>query len=1057
VWITINGQRRNDEEMIVDDDLKGFFIKIFNEEDEKNDEDKRVELSIRSMISAHHRKDYTVKFFLLQNDVNACYAEGKFHMHTHYETIGILRNEEKSELLEKEGFLEYYEIDFIIPFGISETEGSSIEIKFSEDFEFGEIVPGLDEENYIYSCYERYEILEEEELDQSEMMCIEMEADYSADDGISPWFIKRKENETIIRNEKGIDGLINTKAQRPLNAINVRIYNIKRTGYKEGKIEFIMIEKVEVEKKIEEKTLFISTLILDKMEKKIGRIEIENISLDSNYAGKYSTMLFNITAYKNFVGDYIIIKIPNELKILLINNNKYCSLKNTEYYEGQYKCEIDSQNNTLNISNLGNLKKDSETKFEIYVEKLQNYYKETSSFEIYTYSSDNILLQKNENDMTLKFEEGLLENFSVIPSSEVNNEICNYKIEYISPSLVPINSKIYIKFPPEIQVPSNISGCTLNNESITCEENNHSVIITVNKNIQENEFISINIPQIQNPRSLQPSSNFIIYTKSYDEYPIYKSKENVFVKNKIPINITYLQVEPSSDILSTSSKYKVNIRLPEMNTMNDDILYIIIPSQLKISENPKITPLESTNISNYEFDENIIKIKSPSLSGTTLLFQIEDLINPSISGNSDIFKIYIETKDGYKISEYNGNYSILFKEPIIEEKESQPEIIFMAINPNRLMDARESGKINFNIETSKPLDLSNKLSIILPKEISLEGTPVLSILNEKMNPNSKIEYNDEIKEIILSDICKDTNCNSFNFAVDNLKQSLNPGYLIADNLNVSLLNGAGEILSSKIQSVEFECIDCIKADLNEDGNLCKNNMYLLGQSCYYKCPSGYYENSTECSKCDETCLECKEDAKKCTKCAPNYYLSNGNCLEECENGDTISNDKNKCITPHSFTAVPENENIVVGEKFNLKVNYNYNEIIKSKLVELILPQTISITEDSTTITGQENLPNVIEFLYLKDSNSIIYISNPTLEDDSKYQISISLVNAPNTTMTSSNFTMNIYEIPENYKLEDFKKENSLNHIIIGKAEGIKAGIGRIEIENISLDSNYAGK
>lgn len=124
--------------------------------------------------------------------------------------------------------------------------------------------------------------------------------------------------------------------------------------------------------------------------------------------------------------------------------------------------------------------------------------------------------------------------------------------------------------------------------------------------------------------------------------------------------------------------------------------------------------------------------------------------------------------------------------------------------------------------------------------------------------------------------CEDGNPNRCTKCLDNL--ILNPEKNICSDSCPE-----GQVL------VKNECIHCKDSNCKscyEDGyicSICKDNYFLLGNSCVEQCPDMYYIENNSCLKCNENCFNCL-DKNTCINCDKNYYLFDNNCVSFCPEG-----------------------------------------------------------------------------------------------------------------------------------------------------------------------------
>lgn len=60
-------------------------------------------------------------------------------------------------------------------------------------------------------------------------------------------------------------------------------------------------------------------------------------------------------------------------------------------------------------------------------------------------------------------------------------------------------------------------------------------------------------------------------------------------------------------------------------------------------------------------------------------------------------------------------------------------------------------------------------------------------------------------------------------------------------------------------------------------------------TCVQECPQSYFQEGTQCTKCDGNCFNCDVVATNCTACGTGMYLYDSQCLLECPDGYYASN------------------------------------------------------------------------------------------------------------------------------------------------------------------------
>mmetsp|Transcript_17782 Transcript_17782/g.32123 ORF Transcript_17782/g.32123 Transcript_17782/m.32123 type:complete len:620 (+) Transcript_17782:4061-5920(+) len=70
---------------------------------------------------------------------------------------------------------------------------------------------------------------------------------------------------------------------------------------------------------------------------------------------------------------------------------------------------------------------------------------------------------------------------------------------------------------------------------------------------------------------------------------------------------------------------------------------------------------------------------------------------------------------------------------------------------------------------------------------------------------------------------------------------------------------------------------------------CPDSKISYGGVCVNSCPSGTFQNSTQCESCPTQCLECEGD--KCTLCPRSKFLYNGSCYDTCPRDITVATNR----------------------------------------------------------------------------------------------------------------------------------------------------------------------
>ncbi|XP_076879104.1 proprotein convertase subtilisin/kexin type 6 [Brachyhypopomus gauderio] len=76
--------------------------------------------------------------------------------------------------------------------------------------------------------------------------------------------------------------------------------------------------------------------------------------------------------------------------------------------------------------------------------------------------------------------------------------------------------------------------------------------------------------------------------------------------------------------------------------------------------------------------------------------------------------------------------------------------------------------------------------------------------------------------------------------------------------------------------------------------------YATENSCVEDCPSGFFSDHAQkrCLQCHEKCMNCLDDAERCTACTEGFSLAGMTCVPECVNGTFFNLEEMKCSPCH---------------------------------------------------------------------------------------------------------------------------------------------------------------
>eukprot|EP00828_Plagiopyla_frontata_P047387 TRINITY_DN873_c0_g1_i8.p1 TRINITY_DN873_c0_g1~~TRINITY_DN873_c0_g1_i8.p1 ORF type:complete len:2601 (+),score=459.84 TRINITY_DN873_c0_g1_i8:925-8727(+) len=140
--------------------------------------------------------------------------------------------------------------------------------------------------------------------------------------------------------------------------------------------------------------------------------------------------------------------------------------------------------------------------------------------------------------------------------------------------------------------------------------------------------------------------------------------------------------------------------------------------------------------------------------------------------------------------------------------------------------------------------------------------------------------------------------------------------------------------------------------------------------CLKKCLPGTYLNGTHCLACQSPCAECVGNATNCTACKENYYLLNNSCPDTCPDG--MQRDKNKWICDYCYKTCKTCTGSESTDCISCNVNYIFTTKNKCENQD-------SFIEDEYNLESEEI--DTFEQLEIK-TEQINNIGN--LDDDTPY-------------------------------------------------------------------------
>jgi hypothetical protein len=607
-------------------------------------------------------------------------------------------------------------------------------------------------------------------------------------------------------------------------------------------------------------------------------------------------------------GGYIKLTFPSELTINDITQAQctgiISGLSNTSI------CQI--TNKVLTITNgFPNIFQPATISFAI--DGVANYYcvKETSSFGIVSYSSDNYTIDSLNVGVTATFKEGSLINPQIIPSSFKNYDITDYNIKFTTQNSLPLNSKILISFPPQYDLdPQKSAQCSIQegnlNGATTCNIDNQSITISLDNEtaLPSKSSINITIPAVRNNRSIKPSDTFTLLTVTSDGYNIDKNKNDLTVTNTELANIDTVTITPNDLTTGDITTYIFSLQLSTFIT-NTDIIKITLPQQLGISVNNNISVIGIKDLSTAQLQNTISNnqgLNTISITATlqpgkkqssSIQFQIQNLRNPISLKPTDLFTVSITTSDLYDIEQYTQPLSVTMTTPnILKETFVKATVT-------------QSNSISDYIVQFMPYNTIPKGGVILV-EYPLEYiiSDVSCIANIGFPGLITCTSDPNIRQIKIQDafVSSDYSPSLLQFTITGLKNRMNENQTTTgtfkiytktqDNYSIDYkLDGLNIIFTNKVE--DNGVIECEENCLVCEGPLktclkCIDGMVIDNGLCVepaVKCNDGLYLNNGLCVPCSNTMSHCSLCSDKdCFQCEFNYLLQGNKCVDNCDNG-----------------------------------------------------------------------------------------------------------------------------------------------------------------------------
>ena len=251
--------------------------------------------------------------------------------------------------------------------------------------------------------------------------------------------------------------------------------------------------------------------------------------------------------------------------------------------------------------------------------------------------------------------------------------------------------------------------------------------ITVVDGFQSSAFaaegtISFDIDGILNPRSLQPSSTFMVKTQTSDEFLINQLTSDITVTMTSVSQFNLVSISSTSLVNSASNNVTFTINSPS-ELIDGDILSITFPSQVTLPSS--FTFVGMMNLASnltYNLSGTVLNITlnfstSPLTAGTSFIFKLQSITNPSSTQSTDTFSFSVLSSGGYLINDYSTDVRLTT---------TTPSNITSANLSQSTSDASATGDVTFNITLINSVAAGGTLSVIYPSQITVTAATLVA-------------------------------------------------------------------------------------------------------------------------------------------------------------------------------------------------------------------------------------------------------------------------------------------------------------------------------------------
>jgi len=281
----------------------------------------------------------------------------------------------------------------------------------------------------------------------------------------------------------------------------------------------------------------------------------------------------------------------------------------------------------------------------------------TNSIKIYTYYNSSLatLVDTLTSGLTMTAKARPITAVTIDPTSLITYALTNYYFTIKTLDPIPSGGNITITFPSSISLGSvNITSSSFSN--VTC-----SVIVSGNSVTLTSCFssplaagtLTLNLSNIYNPPSLQPTSSFSIITAGPLGQVNYINS-SLSVTMITPAATNTFTLSPASSVVHALTTYTLTFSMTVPHSIGDYFTF-------KIDNSMALSSLTCpANVSCSQYNSSLINVTFTSIPLSNIQVAISSIRNYDISNTNISFQVFFYNSANYqmeKTSIYNLNYT----------------------------------------------------------------------------------------------------------------------------------------------------------------------------------------------------------------------------------------------------------------------------------------------------------------------------------------------------------------------------------------------------------------